>query len=329
MPYTMITDASMFGPTYIRGIAFLVSTALFGTAAEAQSNAIFNGGSGDGHASLEFAQPSFIVGIYNGGVGDGWSSSTEASNVPVGLDVYLFLEGPFDPGTQLMRDDLRAAGLVPLTEPYTALGYPQVAGGGGETTNAALLAISGSDAVVDWVRVELRDAADPTILRATRQALVRRDGTVVNSGGGQPLSFGVTIGGAFHVVVRHRNHLGAMTASPIAFTGVVPTLSFLNSFTATYGTNARKVIGTDYLLWAGDVNSDHQLKYTGTTNDRDPILTAIGGVLPTNTVTGQYRIEDVNMDAVVKYTGASNDRDPILQNIGGVLPTNTRAEQVP
>jgi hypothetical protein len=31
----------------------------------------------------------------------------------------------------------------------------------------------------------------------------------------------------------------------------------------------------------------------------------------------------------VKYTGSGNDRDPILQNIGGVVPTNVRLEQVP
>ena len=29
------------------------------------------------------------------------------------------------------------------------------------------------------------------------------------------------------------------------------------------------------------------------------------------------------MDGPVKYTGAGNDRDPILTNIGGVVPTNT------
>ena len=70
------------------------------------------------------------------------------------------------------------------------------------------------------------------------------------------------------------------------------------------------------------------LKHTGSGNDRDPILTAIGGVVPTNTLVG-YRSEDVNMNGTVKYTGAGNDRDPILQNIGGVVPTNTRVEQMP
>jgi len=40
-------------------------------------------------------------------------------------------------------------------------------------------------------------------------------------------------------------------------------------------------------------------------------------------------MEDANLDGQVKYTGASNDRDPILVNIGGTVPTNTRVQQLP
>jgi hypothetical protein len=81
-------------------------------------------------------------------------------------------------------------------------------------------------------------------------------------------------------------------------------------------------------LWSGNVERNTDLKYVGELNDRDPILTAIGGAVPTNTVTG-YRREDINLDGVVKYVGEANDRDPILQNIGGSIPTNVRLEQLP
>jgi hypothetical protein len=73
---------------------------------------------------------------------------------------------------------------------------------------------------------------------------------------------------------------------------------------------------------------DATLRYVGTQNDRDPILQAIGGSVPTNITTG-YRQEDVNLDGTVRYIGASNDRDPILQNIGGTVPTNVRLQQLP
>ena len=79
-------------------------------------------------------------------------------------------------------------------------------------------------------------------------------------------------------------------------------------------------------LWSGDVNFNQQLKYTGADNDRDIILEAIGGSVPTHTLTGVYHQADVNMDGVVKYTGTRNDRDPILQNIGGTVPTNIRSQ---
>jgi hypothetical protein len=71
-----------------------------------------------------------------------------------------------------------------------------------------------------------------------------------------------------------------------------------------------------------------QLQYTGSGNDRDPILLAIGGSVPTNFITG-YRIEDTNLDGVVKYTGSANDRDVILLNIGGTVPTSIRLQQLP
>ncbi len=82
------------------------------------------------------------------------------------------------------------------------------------------------------------------------------------------------------------------------------------------------------VLWAGDVNGDGVIRYTGGDNDRDPILVRVGGLVPTSTVSGYFE-EDVNMDGTVKYTGQNNDRDPILPNIGGVVPTNTRIQQLP
>jgi len=35
------------------------------------------------------------------------------------------------------------------------------------------------------------------------------------------------------------------------------------------------------------------------------------------------------MDGVIRYTGENNDRDPILTNIGGVVPTLIRPERLP
>ncbi len=73
---------------------------------------------------------------------------------------------------------------------------------------------------------------------------------------------------------------------------------------------------------------DGLVNYTGTVNDRDVILAAVGGTVPSNVVSG-YFLEDCSMDGLVKYTGNGNDRDPILQTIGGSVPTNIRLQQIP
>lgn len=242
------------------------------------------------------------------------------------LRAQVFLEGPFDTGSGLMRDSLRVDGLVPLVEPYSGLGFP-ASGGGGETTTPAVLAVTGANAVVDWVRVELRSQASPGTVVAARQGLLQRDGDIVAGDGTSALQFNVA-NGQYHVVVRHRNHLGCMTANTLAFTGPLVQVDLRSAATTTYGTDARKVAGSNRLLWAGNVVRDGQLLYTNEGNDRDPILQAVGGVVPTNVVSG-YHAADVNLDGSVRYTGERNDRDPILQNIGGVVPTNARVEQLP
>ncbi len=250
---------------------------------------------------------------------------------PIQLSARAFLEGPYSATVGLMGDQLRVASLVPLTEPYSSLGYSFAPSGGGETTTSGVLAVAGNDAVVDWVLLELRSNATPSNVVASRAVLLQRDGDVVDLDGVSPVYFTATPA-QYHVAVRHRNHLGAMTLNVVAL-GPTPTLVDLTvPSTATYGTSARKAILGSFptqALWAGDVTFNNQLKYAGSANDRDPILTAIGGIVPTNTLSGQYRKEDINMNGQVKYAGSANDRDILLQNIGGSVPTAVRNAQLP
>lgn len=245
----------------------------------------------------------------------------------VAVQVRVLLDGPFDMNTGSMHDSLRTNSLIPLSEPYTALGI-DLPGGGGETMDPGLLAIGGPDAIVDWVVVELRDAGDPAQVEAARSFLVQRDGDVMDGTGASTLLFGAPQG-PHYIAVRHRNHLGVMSRDPIDLT---PTSTFFDltlPATLTHGIDARRLLGTHALLWCGDVTGDGRVQYTGEDNDRDPILQNIGGVIPTNITYEVYTGEDVNMDGRVMYTGEGNDRDPILQVIGGVVPTNVRNAQLP
>jgi hypothetical protein len=248
----------------------------------------------------------------------------------VALAPKLWLDGAYDQGTGLMRDDLRIWPFpFPWEEPYSAL----LGGPGGEIVTGDLRNISGSNAIVDWVRFELRSTpSGPSV--GTCNALVQRDGDVVSSLGAASIQFNVPAG-SYYVVVRHRNHLGVMTALPVVLSSTPTTVDFRSPATALYtrpapNTDAPvKSIGTQRLLWAGNAVVDERVKYTGVNNDRDGILAAIGGSVPTNVLSGQYRQEDVNLDGAVRYTGLNNDRDIVLQTIGGSTPTVVRVEQVP
>ena len=242
------------------------------------------------------------------------------------LALRAMLQGPYDLGSGLMDDDLRLAGLVPTSEPYTALGFER-AGSSGEIAQSGVLGIAGPDAIVDWVLVELRSALDPSVIKHTLAAFIQRDGDIVGADGSWPLQIPVTEPSCY-VALRHRNHFGAMTSTPVLFDSDPVAIDLTATSQVCFGTNARVSAGGVLLLWAGNTILDPDLKYVGSMNDRDPILFAIGGIVPTSVSTG-YSMNDTNLDGLIKYTGNSNDRDIILWNIGGTVPTAVRHEQLP
>jgi hypothetical protein len=247
---------------------------------------------------------------------------------PIRLDARAWLGGAYDAVASQLRDDLRSQSLIPLTEPYSALGYVHSGAGGGETISPVLLTTTGPTAIVDWVLVELRDPAQPATVLHSRSALLRRDGRITDKDGTSPVAFAAPVG-SYRIAVLHRNHLGVTSSAPIALGSTATTWDIGTTATALFGTTPTSVSGSTQLLWPGDVNFNGQAKYTGTNNDRDLVLQTVGGTTPTNVLNNTYSGADVNMDGQVKYTGADNDRDIILQTIGGVVPTAVRTQQVP
>ncbi len=227
-----------------------------------------------------------------------------------------------------LRADLAASSYVPLTEPYTGLGYSHVLTGGGETTTSSVLAATGNAAIVDWVVVELRKPVSPYSVVATRTGLLRRDGIVVEiDGTTNGIKFVGLPSSTYRVAVRHRNHLGIMTNTATDLLTNTATIDFAStSGVALYGTASTYVTGTVRCLWMGDVTRDGKVKYTGTGNDRDAILLALGG--NSNLVLVGYYVEDVNMDGKIKYKNTSNDPNYIYQALGG-NPNNVITQQLP
>ena len=245
----------------------------------------------------------------------------------VKVPLKLLLDGPLDPATYLMNDQLRVLSAFPQSDPYPGLGYAHTAVLASASIPSGVLNVIGDNAIVDWVVLELRSALDNAQVVASRSALVQRDGDVVEVDGTSSVRHGVPNGNYF-LAVRHRNHLAIMTANALALVTSSAPLDLSSPIVQCYGTAARKAVGSVNALWAGDVDRDGTIKYTGGPNDRDPILFAIGGSVATNTVAGYLR-SDVNLDGLAKYTGIGNDRDIILQNIGGSVATNTKVAQIP
>lgn len=243
------------------------------------------------------------------------------------VSARALLSGPVDPGTLLMNDALRTSMGFPLTEPYASLGLPPNLG---PTTLAApVLGTSGPDAIVDWICMEVRSAANPSSVVFRRSVLLQRDGDVVDLDGGSEVSF-PAVAGDNHIALRHRNHQPVMTGQPQLLSATPSVLDFTLASTPVFGSEALRTIadGTT-ALWCGDANRNGTVKYTGVNNDRDPLLVTVGSTTPNRVMESNYLSEDVNLDGYVKYTGADNDRDPILITVGGTTPNNIRPQQLP
>lgn len=279
-----------------------------------------------------------------GGVTLGWTLGQPASATYLGeavltagvqqpeavllsLNIAALLDGPYRTAMGLMHDSLRVLGLIPVQEPYTALGHGPVGLQVGGMLTPGALATAGPDAIVDWVMIELRDALDPSQVHAARAALLQRDGDVRDIDGIAPVRMHAPAG-SYRIVVRHRNHLPVMTMDPVALDAGPNIIDLTDGSVPLHHPDAQVVRGAAHLLWCGDVSADGAVRYTGSDNDRDPVLEDIGGTIPTNVITG-YRPTDVNLDGTVKYTGPDNDRDLILQTIGGTVPTNVRSQPTP
>ena len=255
-----------------------------------------------------------------------------AEDMKVHARVKVLLQGPYVSAAGQMQDSLRAKGLIPFTEPYSAIsGFTHV-GGGGETTGQSVLDVTGPNAVVDWIFLELRAANMPSQVVATRSALLQRDGDVVDTDGQSPVVFNKEAGTAYYIAVRHRNHLGVQIGDPVMYPicEAVETdfteLPEEDSYSYSGTNDAQRFAGNKHQMWAGNGRIDYQLKYNGSVNDRNAILNIIGINTPSNIVSG-YLLADYNMDGQVKYNGSANDRNVLLGNIGIGAPSNVLYDQ--
>lgn len=260
-------------------------------------------------------------------LGHSWTIIDEGSNCAV-ISPKVILQGAaLNPNTgeeTLMRDDLRVAGLLPATSPYSD----------GIEVNATVFNTGGTlgtgpiaDDIVDWVFVELRDAANSLVTLASQSALLQRDGNVVAIDGLSSLSFDLGADN-YYVVVKHRNHLGVMTAHPVALGVFAPTVDFTDANNPiTYGYNAQSSFGMPsgiLGMWTGDANNDGRLNYLGTFSESPSIRNQVftdtnnsvfgGPPSPSYSSLGYFNT-DVDMNGSTKYLGTLSDVLSVRNNI--------------
>ncbi|MEI7896924.1 MAG: hypothetical protein WCJ26_07795 [bacterium] len=214
------------------------------------------------------------------------SFSTFTGSRPA-MDVGLtaFLEGPYSGST--MTTALRTAGLVPLSQPYNVAPWNY----NGPESVASIPA-----GVVDWVLIELRQAATPatatsaTILKR-RAAFIKSDGTIVEKDGTSPVRFyNAALTSNLYPVVKHRNHLAIMANNAVGMTSGIYTYNLSSGTGQIYGTGkvqlgslwgmiAANADGSDFinnddlLLWQSNFSQANYNKadfdFTGFVNNDD------------------------------------------------------------
>ena len=275
------------------------------------------------------------------------------------IDMKVFLAAAYEPATDLMRDNLRSLGIIPNQQPYGGPQYGDYDYNGTETIGAGVMTTTGNNAIVDWVMVELRNASNPAILIQRQAALVQRDADIVSPrDGSSSLKFPTLPAGNYYVVVKHRNHLGVMTATPIAVNSVPHTVV---DFTLASTTNFKLTgpAGTVYAqrpldngkraLWEGNmsdqsiapgVHTGDRLIYQGNAADVDGpyyrvLLDQDNIDFAPNFIVHAYDRSDGNMDGRVIYQGNDADTDVpffvvlLFPENTFVLPNYIIYEQIP
>ncbi len=170
------------------------------------------------------------------------------------LALTVFLEGPFNSGTDIMDTDIN--GILPLNQPYgPALPYygnpmPDWYYSGGESVGSIP-----NTTVVDWILVQLRDATSaatalPATTFETIPAFVLNTGEIVALDGVSPLTFTGTPTNDLFVAIWHRNHLGVLSASALVDAGGVYTYNFSSgSGQAWGGSSAQTQLSTTPVIW--------------------------------------------------------------------------------
>ncbi len=157
--------------------------------------------------------------------------------------IKAFLQGAYITGGT-MRHSL--TNYLPMTSPYNS------------TEVITALPDVSPNYIVDWVQVQLRATYNGPILQS-QSCFLLEDGRVVDVSGNPNISFEYLDNLSHYVILRHRNHLGVMTAIPHTLSNDPLSSPYINLTVlgSVYGgdNNAVKVIEPGVLaMYTGDAD---------------------------------------------------------------------------
>ncbi|MFT4660243.1 MAG: dienelactone hydrolase [Patiriisocius sp.] len=170
------------------------------------------------------------------------------------FNLKTFLQGPYDVG--FMNDGLRSGNHIPLQEPYSSLGFT-ITENSGALIASSVLDVTGSDAIVDWIIVELRDGIVPSAVLGSQVALLQSDGDIVSLDGITPVLFTDIMSPNFNIAIRHRNHLGMRTLN--TYSGENISIDYSDVNLPLFGVTAMHEENGVRMMYAGNANYDQQI----------------------------------------------------------------------
>ena len=250
---------------------------------------------------------------------------------PLLVSPKVFLQGAYNTTLNVMNDALRSANLIPLTEPYSSVTGNNIitvalrGSGGGETATASVVGsaagVATNNTVVDWVVVQLHNSTTNAVI-SQRSALLQRDGDIVDVDGISPVNLAGNISGSYYISVKHRNHLAIRTATVMSLAKITTTnydfsIGLANALAPGSSTAMTNKYGTgittsNFMMWAGNGNTNTTLRYAGAANDENALLNTPPLSGSKILVVSGYFLTDYNMNGNVRYAGAGNDENMLL-----------------
>ncbi len=223
------------------------------------------------------------------------------SNPVIDVELYILMEGPYNPHTKSMRTDLNQdRGLLPgqtliglgaatpAGQPYSAEPWSFKEEDDDQGLSFAEYPLD----VVDWVLVSFRTGIPSNTQIVKTAAWVQKNGKISFLNPNALRKLGQYE--ALYIIIEHRNHMAAMTpeAIPIRDDAIVYDFSKRNSYHVSTSFGQKQLPTGEWVMFAGDADQSDMTSYDINAYDK------IDWVRENGTF-GHYKLSDLNLDGDV------------------------------